>query len=115
MKIGWIGTGVMGQSMAGHLQAAGHELFVFNRTKSKAQALVDKGAHYCNSPADVAKEAEVIFAIVGFPPDVEATFLGGQGVLSVDGPFLSALPPSGRAFAVAPVPPPPEARSCGSW
>jgi 3-hydroxyisobutyrate dehydrogenase len=86
MKIGWIGTGVMGQSMAGHLQAAGHELLVFNRTKSKAKALVDKGAHYCDSPAEVAKEAEVIFAIVGFPPDVEATFLGEQGVLSVDGP-----------------------------
>ena len=86
MKIGWIGTGVMGKSMAGHLQDAGHELFVFNRTKSKAQTLVDKGAHYCESPAEIAKEAEMIFAIVGFPPDVEATFLGEQGVLSVDGP-----------------------------
>ncbi|PIE29219.1 oxidoreductase [candidate division KSB3 bacterium] len=86
MKIGWIGTGVMGQSMAGHLQAAGHELFVFNRTKHKAQGLIDKGAQYCENPSEVAKNAEIIFAIVGFPPDVEATFLGEQGVLSVDGP-----------------------------
>ena len=86
MKIGWIGTGVMGQSMSGHLQAAGHELFVFNRTKSKTQGLVDKGAQWCDNPAEVARQAEIIFAIVGFPPDVEATFLGEQGVLSVDGP-----------------------------
>ncbi len=86
MKIGWIGTGVMGQSMAGHLQAAGHELFVFNRTKSKTQALVDKGAQWCDSPADVAKQAEIIFTIVGFPADVEATFCGEHGLLSVAGP-----------------------------
>ena len=86
MKIGWIGTGVMGESMAGHLQTAGHELFVFNRTKSKAGALLKKGAQWCESSAEVAKNAEIVFTIVGFPRDVEATYLGEQGVLSVDSP-----------------------------
>lgn len=86
MKIGWIGTGVMGKSMAGHLHAAGHELYVFNRTKAKAADLLDKGAQWCESPAAVAQEAEIVFTIVGFPTDVEATYLGEQGVLSVDGP-----------------------------
>ena len=46
MKVGWIGTGVMGAPMAGHLQAAGHELFIFNRTKEKAEPLFNKGAHW---------------------------------------------------------------------
>ena len=86
MKIGWIGTGVMGKSMAGHLQDAGHTLFVFNRTKSKAEQLLEKGATWCNSPADVAANAEMVFTIVGFPNDVEETFLGEHGILSVDGP-----------------------------
>jgi 3-hydroxyisobutyrate dehydrogenase len=85
MKIGWIGTGVMGKSMAGHVQAAGHELFVCNRTKSKADELVNNGAHWCASPAEVAKNAEIVFTIVGFPQDVEATYLGEQGVLAANG------------------------------
>lgn len=85
MKIGWIGTGVMGKSMAGHVQAAGHELFVCNRTKSKADELVTNGAHWCASPAEVAKNAEIVFTIVGFPQDVEATYLGEQGVLAANG------------------------------
>ncbi len=82
MKIGWIGTGVMGAPMAGHLQAAGHELFVYNRTSAKAQALVEAGATFCGSPREVAENTEVIFLIVGFPADVEATVLGKDGVLA---------------------------------
>ncbi|PIE35316.1 oxidoreductase [candidate division KSB3 bacterium] len=82
MKIGWIGTGVMGKSMAGHLQAAGHEMFVFNRTKHKAQDLIDKGAQWCETPSAVAEQAEIVFSIVGFPQDVEETFLGPHGVLA---------------------------------
>ncbi len=82
-QIGWIGTGVMGKSMAGHVQAAGHQLYVFNRTKAKAQALLDNGAVWCETPADVARQAEIVFSIVGFPADVEQTYLGEQGVLSV--------------------------------
>ena len=81
MKIGWIGTGVMGTSMAGHVQAGGHELYVFNRTREKARSLVDKGAGWCDSPAQVAESAEVVFTIVGFPADVEEVYLGEGGVL----------------------------------
>lgn len=82
MRIGWIGTGVMGASMAGHVQRAGHDLYVFNRTKSKAEALLSAGGVWRDSPAAVASEAEIVFTIVGFPHDVEATYLGEQGVLS---------------------------------
>ncbi len=85
MNIGWIGTGVMGQSMARHLQAAGHQLYVFNRTKSKAVPLIEKGAVWCESPADAAAKSEIVFSIVGFPKDVEETYLGEQGILSVKG------------------------------
>lgn len=84
-RIGWIGTGVMGKSMAGHVQAAGHQLYVFNRTQAKAQVLLDNGAIWCGTPAEVARQAEIVFSIVGFPADVEQTYLGEQGVLSVNG------------------------------
>jgi 3-hydroxyisobutyrate dehydrogenase len=85
MNIGWIGTGVMGKSMAGHVQAAGHDLYVFNRTKSKADQLLENGAQWCDSPVEVAKQTEIVFTIVGFPKDVEETYLGQQGILSADG------------------------------
>jgi 3-hydroxyisobutyrate dehydrogenase len=82
MRIGWIGTGVMGKSMAGHLQTGGHELFIFNRTKAKAESLLEKGAHWCDSPMAVTRHGEIIFTIVGFPADVEETYFGPQGLLS---------------------------------
>ena len=85
MNIGWIGTGVMGKSMAGHLQAAGHELWIFNRTKSKAALLCEKGAQWCDAPAEVAKRADIVFTMVGFPKDVEETYLGKDGILSGKG------------------------------
>jgi 3-hydroxyisobutyrate dehydrogenase len=86
MKIGWIGTGVMGASMAGHVQDAGHELFIYNRTKEKAKALLEKGGTWCTTPGEVAKTSEVIFTIVGTPADVEEVYLGEMGVLSAKGP-----------------------------
>ena len=86
MKIGWIGTGVMGRSMAGHVQAAGHELYVYNRTKAKAEELLNKGATWCDSPTQVATKSEILFSIVGLPIDVEETYLGKHGVLSMKGP-----------------------------
>jgi 3-hydroxyisobutyrate dehydrogenase len=85
MKIGWIGIGVMGKSMAEHLQAVGHELSIFNRTKSKTALLIEKGAQWCNTPAEVAKHAEIVFTMVGFPKDVEETYLGKDGILSGKG------------------------------
>ena len=81
MKIGFIGIGVMGEAMAGHLLAAGHELFVYNRTKEKADALVAAGAIWCHSVKEIAEQAEVVFAIIGVPTDVEEVFLGREGLV----------------------------------
>jgi 3-hydroxyisobutyrate dehydrogenase len=81
-RIGWIGVGVMGSSMCGHLMAAGFSATVFNRTKSKAQPLVDKGAVWVDTPKAVAEASDVIFTIVGFPSDVRSVILGDDGVLA---------------------------------
>ena len=99
MKIAFIGTGVMGQSMAGHLLDAGHELVVYNRTKSKAQSLVDRGAVWADSPAEAAEGTDLAIAIVGMPPDVEAVFLGEDGLLAASTPppiiiDMTTSPPS---------------------
>jgi 3-hydroxyisobutyrate dehydrogenase len=85
-KIGWIGTGVMGNAMCGHLLAAGHRVAVFNRTRSKAGNLLHMGALWCDSPMEVADRSDVIFSMVGFPGDVEEIFLGDQGVLAAARP-----------------------------
>ena len=85
MKIGWIGTGVMGCSMAGHVRDAGHDLFLYNRTREKAQALIERGGRWCDSPAEVARNAEIVFTIVGYPRDVEEVYLGEGGILSAGG------------------------------
>ena len=81
-KIGWIGLGVMGSSMCGHLIDAGFTATVFTRTKEKAQGVLDKGAAWADSPQAVAEQSDVIFAIVGFPSDVREVMLGDQGALS---------------------------------
>ena len=85
IKVGWIGTGVMGKSMAGHLINNGYTLLVHNRTASKADDLVKMGATYCEQPQDVAKEADYLFLMLGFPTDVESTVFGsgspGSGIL----------------------------------
>ncbi len=86
MKIGWIGTGVMGASMAAHLQRDGHELFIHNRTRKKASALLDQGAVWCDTPAAVAAASKVVFTIVGFPDDVREVYLGEHGILSETNP-----------------------------
>jgi 3-hydroxyisobutyrate dehydrogenase len=86
MRVGWIGTGVMGSSMCGHLLAAGHEVRVFNRTRSSADPLVEAGATWCESPAEVARGSEVTFTIVGYPADVRHVILGPGGVLEGAGP-----------------------------
>lgn len=81
MKITWIGTGVMGQSMAGHLLSAGHALTVFSRTKEKTAALISKGAVWADNPRDAAVNAKVVCSMVGYPADVEEVFLGPNGAL----------------------------------
>lgn len=82
MNIGFVGTGVMGRSMAGHLQKAGHKLFVYNRTKEKAQALLDAGATWCGSAGAAAEQADVVITILGFPTDVEQSYLGEGGIVA---------------------------------
>ena len=80
--VGFIGIGVMGRSMAGHLLDAGYSVHVYNRTQAKAQDLVDRGAQWQSSPGKVAAAADVIITIVGFPVDVESVYLGEDGVLA---------------------------------
>ncbi|TVR46834.1 MAG: NAD(P)-dependent oxidoreductase [Puniceicoccaceae bacterium] len=89
--LAFIGTGVMGRSMAGHLLDAGYPLFVYNRTRSKSDDLVARGAVWKDSPADAAREAAVVITIVGYPRDVEAVYLGAGGI-------LAALPEGGLAI-----------------
>lgn len=80
-RIGWIGTGVMGCSMCGHLIDRGFECVVYNRTQEKAQPLLEKGALWADSPQQVAQQCDVIFSIVGFPDDVRQVVLGPEGSL----------------------------------
>ncbi|HAY79090.1 MAG TPA: oxidoreductase [Planctomycetaceae bacterium] len=81
-KIGWIGTGVMGASMCGHLIDAGFAATVYSRTKSKADDLLAKGAAWADTPRAVAEQSDVIFSIVGFPHDVRSVMLGSDGALA---------------------------------
>jgi 3-hydroxyisobutyrate dehydrogenase len=80
--VGWVGTGVMGTSMAGRILDQGHRVFVHNRTRSKAEPLIERGAVWAPDPAAAAEAADVSFAIVGFPDDVEQVFLGDRGLLA---------------------------------
>jgi len=85
-SIAFIGTGVMGLSMAGHLMTAGHRLTIHTRTKSRAQSLLDRGAVWADSPGKAADGADLAISIVGFPEDVEATHLGPNGTLQARNP-----------------------------
>src|SRR3954452_12951228 len=81
-RIGWIGTGVMGRWMCEHAMKKGFSATVYNRSADKAKPLVDQGAKLAKSPKEVAANADVVFAIVGFPKDVREVFLGSDGALA---------------------------------
>lgn len=81
-RIGWIGTGVMGVSMCGHLMSRGYPVTVYNRTKAKAHRLIDRGAKWADSPRAVAGQSDIVFTMVGFPQDVREVYLGDDGVLA---------------------------------
>jgi 3-hydroxyisobutyrate dehydrogenase len=85
-RVGFIGLGIMGRSMAGHLLAAGHPLAVYNRSRASADALVAQGARWCNSPAEVAQTSDVVITIVGYPSDVEQVWLGADGIVAAAAP-----------------------------
>ncbi len=81
-RIGWIGTGVMGSSMCGHLLTVDYRVTVHSRTRLKAQPLLDRGAQWAESPRAVAAESDVLFTMVGFPQDVRQVYFGTDGILS---------------------------------
>lgn len=114
-RLGWIGTGVMGHSMAGHLLAAGYPLTVYSRTKAKAEGLLACGARWAETPREVARNADIVFSIVGYPRDVEDVMLGEQGALSgLDGggilcDMTTSSPELARRIAAAAA-----ARGCAS-
>ena len=81
-RIGWIGTGVMGSSMCGHLIRAGFQATVCNRTRQKAEGLLAQGASWAECPRAVAERSDVIFTMVGYPADVRSVILGPEGVLA---------------------------------
>jgi 3-hydroxyisobutyrate dehydrogenase len=90
-RIGWVGTGVMGRWMCQHLMTKGYAATVYNRTKERAQPLLDAGATWADTPADVAQRSDVVFAIVGFPKDVREVFLGPKGILTAARPGLALV------------------------
>jgi len=79
--IGFIGTGVMGRSMASHLMEAGYGLRIFNRTRGKAEPLIRNGAVWCPDPATLVEGCGTVVTIVGYPVDVEALYFGPDGLL----------------------------------
>ena len=81
-RVGFIGLGNMGQSMAGHILTAGYPLRVYNRSRDKAEALLARGAVWCDSPGELAANADVIITIVGYPHDVEQVYLGDNGIVA---------------------------------
>ena len=82
LRIGWIGTGIMGASMCGHLMAAGHPVSVFTRTRTRAEPLLARGATWADTPRAVAAASDVVFTMVGHPADVREVVLGPEGVLT---------------------------------
>lgn len=105
--IAFIGTGVMGASMAGHLLHAGADLIVFNRTRAKAEPLLEKGARWADSAGEAAALAQVTISMVGFPQDVEEVYLASGGVVELATPgsilvdMSTSSPSLARRIAVA--------------
>ena len=81
-RLGWIGTGVMGSSMCGHLLERGFAVTVFNRTRSRTEGLLSKGAQWADSPKAVAAASDIVFTIVGYPADVRHVTLADDGTLA---------------------------------
>ncbi|CAN5772403.1 NAD(P)-dependent oxidoreductase [soil metagenome] len=81
-RIGWIGTGVMGHSMCGHLLAEGYRTTIYSRTREKAAGLLERGATWADSPGAVAQSSDVVFTMVGFPADVRAVYFEPDGILA---------------------------------
>lgn len=81
-KIGWVGTGVMGVSMCRHIMEKGFSVTVYNRTRGKAEPLIEKGAVWASSPGQVAASSDIVFTMLGFPDDVREVYIGKNGIFS---------------------------------
>ena len=81
-RIGWVGTGVMGSPMCGHLVRRGYKVTVTTRTRSRAEELLGQGAVWADTPAEVASASDVVFSMVGFPDDVRHVLLSDDGALA---------------------------------
>ncbi|MCZ6681709.1 MAG: NAD(P)-dependent oxidoreductase [Planctomycetota bacterium] len=81
-RVGWIGAGVMGLPMCGHILKSGRTITLYNRTRAKAEPLLEAGATWADSPRAVAEASDVVITIVGYPDDVRAVYLGEAGVLA---------------------------------
>jgi len=79
--VGFIGLGIMGASMAARLAAAGYPLHVYNRTRAKAEPLIEAGASWHATPKALAEASDVVITIVGMPDDVRALYLGDDGLI----------------------------------
>ncbi|MFP4329621.1 MAG: NAD(P)-dependent oxidoreductase [Spirochaetaceae bacterium] len=101
MNIGFVGLGVMGNAMAKRLIEAGYNLRVHNRTRSKAEEVLGLGARWCDTPAEVAVDSEVVITIVGTPRDVEEVYLSQEGIISASpsGALLIDMTTSSPALA----------------
>ena len=84
-KVGFIGIGVMGKAMAANLMRAGYQVSVYNRTKAKAQELVDQGARWCSSAGECARDQDAVITIVGYPKDVEEVYFSPGAILDSAG------------------------------
>ena len=80
--VGFIGVGVMGSSMAGHLLDAGHPVLVFNRSRAKAEQVLARGGVWCDAPGEVARRATSVITMVGTPDDVRSVYLGPEGLIA---------------------------------
>ena len=87
-RIGWIGTGVMGRSMCGHLVSDGFPTTVYSRTREKAEEVLSRGAAWAGSPREVAEASDVVFTMVGFPRDVRDVYLSSDGLLAAARPGM---------------------------
>lgn len=81
MKIGFIGTGVMGTGIINNLLQHREEVLIYNRTKAHAQAVIDNGATWVDSPAELTQQVDIVMTMVGFPKDVKDIYYGEQGIL----------------------------------
>ena len=95
-SVGWIGTGIMGQSMAAHLLRAGYPLHVFNRSPQRAQTLIEAGARWHEDGASMAAHCDIVCTMLGYPHDVEAVYWGDVGLTEPDDRgLLAAMRPGG--------------------